>query len=180
MRRADRISAQNGEGMTQQNPLAALFENAAETDFAGWIVSAFLLWILIGFVGLFLFWKIWHNVGKYLSEMEGTPWAVRSALGWPSENPTPPVLGPGRDIARRRLFLRLAIWGAPPNLKHSEPALKALRAYRVFYWCGHMCFWLVFVVLAVLFTPAFYLIIVLSIALPLLVLRPTKWPKVIP
>ncbi|UWQ38040.1 hypothetical protein K3552_03245 [Leisingera aquaemixtae] len=166
--------------MTQQNLLAVFLEGASAIDSGGWIVSAFLLWILIGFAGLFLFWRIWHNMGRYFSEMEDTPWAVRSALGWPSENPIPPVLGPGRDIARRRLLFRLAIWGAPPQLKHSDAALKALRAYRVLYWCVQMLFWLVVLVLSVLLTPAFYLIIVFSIALPLLVLRPAKWPKVTP
>ncbi|UWQ27983.1 hypothetical protein K3555_03425 [Leisingera sp. M527] len=166
--------------MAEQNSIGTTLVESIANDPAAWIMGGALLWITLGFGGLILFWRTWHVIGQYFTEMEKTPWAVRSALGWPSENPTPPMLRARRDLARQRLFYRLALWGPPPQLPHSKAALKALRMFRVLHWAARVFSWLLLSALAVLLSPVFFLIIVFSAVLPLIVLRPAPWPQEIP
>lgn len=148
-------------------------------DFGAWVVAGFLIWIVVGFGGLFLLWKTWNSLGQYFTEMERTPWETRSALGWPTENPTPPMVGVCRDLTRTRLLYRLAIWGEPPHLDHTETARRALRKYRVLFW-GSLLFPSLLLAAALMFLSfAFLLPVVIGITVLLLFVRPTKWPEVL-
>lgn len=142
-----------------------------------WIVLGFMVWTLVGFLGLFFFWRIQNSLARYFSEMEASPWAERASLGWATENPVTPVLGMRRDFARKRLIWRLALWGPPPQLEHSQQARHSLSQYR-FLWWFVVCLQLLFVLGAsILLSLAFLWLVVIGVAVTMLIVKPSNWPE---
>ncbi|NVK99368.1 hypothetical protein KQ247_10175 [Ruegeria pomeroyi] len=146
-------------------------------DLGVWIVSGFALWIAIGFSGLFLIWWGLHNLGVYFTEMETTSWELRAALGWKLENPASPVLSVAGDYSHRRLYWRLALWGPPPQLEHTARAIEALRKYRRVVLISVVLQGLFVAGLGVVFSAAFYLVCLATIAFSLVVMRPKRWTE---
>jgi cytochrome b subunit of formate dehydrogenase len=142
-----------------------------------WIVSGAVLWIVIGFSGLFLFWKGRHNLGVYFTEMEQTPWEQRAALGWKLENPATPVLGVASQYSHGRLFWRLALWGPPPQLEHTPRAIEALRKYRRACLISAMLQGLLVAALGIMMAPDLFFFALAAFFLSIILVRPQRWTE---
>ena len=96
-----------------------------------WIVAFVLSGSLLMFFNAFLIWKIMGGVGRYFDRLGRVPEAVRVNHGWQDG----PVMTPLFDLAaqyrKRRLYLRLLIWGSPPVFDAPPAALTALGSARL-------------------------------------------------
>lgn len=148
-----------------------------ERDFGIWVVFGFMAWIVVGFSALAFFWKMTSTLGRYFSAMETTPWEHRTTLGWRIENPIVSTLGVRQDYSHRRLFWRLTLWGAPPQLVHSQEALSALQSYRCLALSVYLMQALAVVLFGFFFTWALLWLSIGVTVAALLVLWPAPWTE---